>query len=82
VPERQEEEAEDDPPLKYMGQRGVPLILEIVKEEAATMRDEDDGMRDPTKEIRSLQKRRKLIRRNMETLRRTKYASPGPWERP
>jgi len=35
-----------------------------------------------TKEIRSLHKRRKLMRRNMEKLRRTKYCSPGPEERP
>jgi len=78
VLEQQEVEAEDDHPLQCMGQREAPLILEIVKEEAATMREEDGGMRDPTNEIRSLQKRRKLRRRNMEKLRRRKYGSPGP----
>jgi len=65
-----------------MGQQEAPLILETVKEEAATMKEEVGEMRDPTKEIRSLQRGRKLKRRNMEKLRRTKYGSAGPWERP
>jgi len=66
------------PPLQCMGQGEAPLILEIMKEEAATMKEEDGWMRDPTHEIISLQKGRKLIRRNMEKLQRTKYGSPGP----
>jgi len=65
-----------------MGQREAPLILEIVKEEAAMMKEEDGEMRDPTNIVRNLQRRRKLMRRNMEKLRRTRYGSPGPWERP
>jgi len=32
-----------------MGQREAPLILEIVKEEAATMKEEDGEMRDQKK---------------------------------
>jgi len=78
VPEQHEEEAEDDPPLQCMGQREAPLILEIVKAEAGMMRDEGGGIRHPTNEIRSLPKRRKLMRRNMEKLRRTQYCSQGP----
>jgi len=49
-----------------------------VKEEAATMREEDGRMRDPTNEIRSLQKRRKLMRRNVEKQKRTKSGFPEP----
>ena len=60
----------------------APLILEIVKEKEVTMREEEGGMRDLTKEIRSLQKRKKLMRKNTEKLQRTKFGSPGPRERP
>jgi len=72
VPEQQEEEAGGDPPLQYMGQRDVPLILEIVKEEDVTMRDEEGWMRDQTNEIRSRQRRKKLMRKNPEKLQKTK----------
>jgi len=36
------------------------------------MKDEEGGMSDLTIEIRSLQKRKKLMRKKMEELRRTK----------
>jgi len=55
-----------------MGQQGAPLILEILKEEEAMMRDEQGRMRDPTNEIKSLQRRKKLIKKNTEKLHRTK----------
>jgi len=82
VPERQEDELEDDQPLQCMGLQAAPLTLELVKEKEVTMRDEKGGVRDPTNEVRSLQKRKKLMSKNMEMLRRTQYHSPGPWERP
>ena len=82
MPEQQEEEVEDDHTLQCMGLREAPLILEIVEKKEVTMRDEEGKMRDPTNEIRSLQKRKKLMRKDTERLRRTKYDSPGPWERP
>ena len=69
MPEQQEEEVEDDHPLQCMGLQEAPLILEIVKEKEVTMRDEEGGMRDPTNEIRSLQKRKKLMRKNTESYR-------------
>jgi len=42
----------------------------------------EGGTRDRTNKVRSLQKRKKLMRNNTEKLRRTKYDSPGPRERP
>jgi len=59
-----------------------PLILEIVQEKEGMMRDEEGGRRDPTKEITSRQKEKKLIRKNRERLQSTKYDSPGHWEKP
>jgi len=46
VLEQQEQEAEDDPPLQCMGQLEAPMILEIVKEEEVTIRDEEGGIKD------------------------------------
>jgi len=65
-----------------MGLHEAQPIPEIVKGKEVTMRDEPGGTRDLTNEVRSLQKRKKLIRQNTEKLRRTRYNSPGPWKRP
>jgi len=43
-----------------------------VKEEEVMMKDEEGGMGDTTNKIRSLQKRKKLMRKNMKKLQRTK----------
>ena len=72
MPEQQEEEAEDDPTLQSMEQREAPQIREIAKEEEVTTRDEEDGKRDPTDKTKSLQIRKKLMRKNTEKLQRTK----------
>jgi len=72
VPEQQAEEAGEDSPQHCTGQREAPLILEIVKEEEVMRKDEEGGMRDSTKKIRSLQKRKKVMRKNMEKIRRKK----------
>ena len=73
---------EDNHPSQCTGLREAPLILEIVKEKEERMRDEEDEIRDPTNQIRSLQKRKTPMRKNTGKIRRTKYDSPGPWERP
>jgi len=64
---------EGDHPLRCMGLQEVPLTLEIVKEKEVTIRDEEGGTRHPTNEVRSVQKRKKVMRNNTEKLRRTKY---------
>jgi len=72
VPERQEDEVQDDHPLQCLGLQVAPLILEILKEKEVRMKEEEGGMRDLTKEIRSLQKRKKQMRKMMEKLQKTK----------
>ena len=69
---QEEEGAEEDPLLQCMGQHEVPLMLEVLKEEELMIRDQEGGMRDPTNEIRSLQRREQKMRKNTEKLQRTK----------
>ena len=76
--EPQEDEVEDDHPLQCIGLQEAPLILEIVKEKELMIRGAEGGIRDPTNKIRILQKRKKLMRKSREKLRRTKYCSLGP----
>jgi len=80
VPE-EDGEVEDDHPPECTGLQEPPLVLWIVKEKEVTMRDEEDRTRDLTNEIRSVQKRKKPMRKNKERLQRMKYGSPGHWER-
>jgi len=69
---------EDDHPLQCMGLQEAPLILEILKEKEVMMRGGEGGIRHPTNKINSLEKRKELMRKNTEKLRRTKYGSLGP----
>ena len=72
MPAQQEEEAGDDPLVQCIGQQEAPLILEMVTEEEVTMRDEGGGRKDPTNGLRSLQRRKTLVRKNTEKLKKTK----------
>jgi len=49
---------------------------------AEVIRDEEFGPIDLSNKSKNQQKRKKLMNDNTEKLERTKYSSPGHWERP
>jgi len=61
-----------------MGLQEAPLILEILKAKEVTMRAEEGGIIDSTIQIKSLHKRKALMRKNVGKPQRMKYSSRGP----